>query len=109
MFLDGPADEADQGTGLDTFMYLVKGVGRCVDAGRFPLAPTDDPAELAVEVWGLEHGLVTLQLAHLLPPLQVVRHLNSGVGSLFKAWGDDPAALHRSAASARRRILSSLT
>lgn len=104
MFLDGPVDEADFATGLDTFMYLVKGVARCIDAGRLPKVRADDPAELAVEVWALEHGLVTLQLAHLLPPDQAMRHLRSGAHSLFLAWGDDPKAQARSLAAARRRI-----
>jgi AcrR family transcriptional regulator len=104
MFLDGPVDDADLGTGLYTFMILVKGVARCIDAGRFPKAASHDPAELAVEVWALTHGLVSLQLAKLLPAEQALGHLESGARSLFLAWGDQPAKLKSSAAKARRRF-----
>ncbi|HEY3810042.1 MAG TPA: TetR/AcrR family transcriptional regulator [Acidimicrobiales bacterium] len=104
MFLDGPLDEEDLGTGLDTFLHLVDGVARCLAAGRLPAASPSDPAELAVELWSLEHGLVTLQLAHLLPPAQALDRLASGARSLLLAWGDDPRAHARSIKSARRRV-----
>lgn len=104
MFLDGPVDEADVGTGLDTFMYLVNGVSRCLEAGRLPKARAADPAELAVEVWALTHGLVSLQLAHLLPSAQAAEHLQSGARSLFLAWGDDPRRLRRSHERAMSRL-----
>jgi AcrR family transcriptional regulator len=111
MFLDGPVDAEDQGTGLDTFVYLVKGVSRCLDAGRLPVAASSvaagsDPAGYAVEIWALEHGLVTLQLAHLLPPDEAVQHLDAGGRALLLAWGDEPAALARSRHRASRRITS---
>jgi AcrR family transcriptional regulator len=104
MFLDGPVDEADLETGLDTFMYLVKGVDRCLEQGRFPRVRSADPAELALDLWGLTHGLVSLQLAHLVPAHQVAEHLNSGARSLFAAWGDSEPKLRASAARARRRL-----
>ncbi len=104
MFLDGPVDEADLDTGLDTFMYLVKGIARCQERDRFPAAPSTDPAELAVEVWALTHGLVSLQLAHLLPAEQAVQHLESGARSLFVAWGAERRKLRSSATRAGRRL-----
>ncbi len=104
MFLDGPIDEADLATGLETFMYLVKGVSRCLENGRFPEANNADAAELAVEIWGLTHGLVSLQLANLLPPEEVVAHIQSACRSLFIAWGDDSARLKTSTTRARRRM-----
>ncbi len=104
MFFDGPVDEEDVGTGLDTFMYLVEGMSRCVEAGRLPKAGTADPAELALEVWALTHGLVSLQLAHLLAPAQAVEHLQSGARCLFLAWGDDPRRLKRSRQRAMARL-----
>lgn len=105
MFLDGPVDAEDQGTGLDTFMYLVKAVERCRDAGRLPLVAADaDPAGLAVELWALEHGLVSLQLAHMLPLGEAVEHLDAGTRGLLLAWGDRPVALARSVAAGRRRL-----
>lgn len=103
MFLDGPLDEEDLGTGLDTFLHLVHAVARCVAAGRLPRADPADPAELAVELWALEHGLVTLQLAHLLPPAQALERLATTVRSLLLAWGDDPEAYARSMAAALAR------
>jgi len=104
MFLDGPMDDTDLATGLDTFMHLVNGVQRCLDAGRLPAAAPADAAELAVEIWALEHGLVSLQLAHLLPPDQAIERLASGARSLLLAWGDDPQVHDRSVARARRRF-----
>lgn len=104
MFLDGPVDESDVGTGLDTFMYLVKGMARCLELGRFPKAGAAEPADLALELWAITHGLVSLQLANLLPADQVAEHISSAGRSLFLAWGDDPARLRASAAKARRRL-----
>jgi len=104
MFLDGPVDEADVGTGLDTFIHLVDALARCLSAGRFPKAPTSDPAELAVEVWSLTHGLVTLQLAGMLPQSQALEHLQSGSRSLFIAWGDESGRLKRSYDKAIKRL-----
>jgi AcrR family transcriptional regulator len=104
MFMDGPVDDTDVGTGLDTFRYLVNGVTRCVEAGRLPDADPADPAELAVELWALSHGLVSLQLAHMLPEQQALERLETSGRSLFIAWGDDPKALARSIARVRRRL-----
>jgi len=101
MFLDGPIDDTDFDTGLDTFMHLVRGVERCMTAGRLPDAEPEDPAELAVELWALNHGLVSLLLAHLLSAEQALGRLETSTSSLFLAWGDDPTALARSMARAR--------
>jgi len=65
MFMDGPVDEADAEVGLDTFDQLVTAVQRCIDAGRFE---PDDAVEMATQLWAISHGVVTLQLAHLLSP-----------------------------------------
>jgi AcrR family transcriptional regulator len=104
MFMDGPVDDTDSDTGLDTFMRLVNGIERCVEVGRFSDAEPKDPAEKAVELWGLTHGLVSLQLAHMLPESQALERLETSASSLFVAWGDDVKALARSMARARRRI-----
>lgn len=104
MFMDGPVDERDAETGLDTFMSLVNGIARCVQAGRLPAAEPADAAELAVELWAITHGLVSLQLAHMLPQGQVLERLRTVSRSLFLAWGDDPKALDRSVASVRQRL-----
>jgi AcrR family transcriptional regulator len=107
MFLDGPVDDADFNTGLDTFMHLVNGVERCLAAGRLPSAMPADAGELAVELWALNHGLVTLQLAHLLPAEQALARFETAGRSLMLAWGADPKGLARSMASVRRRLAQS--
>jgi AcrR family transcriptional regulator len=104
MFLDGPIDDTDLATGLDTFMYLVTGIARCIDAGRLPRAEPNDPGELAVELWALNHGLVSLHLAQLLPEDQALQRLETAARSLFLAWGDDPKAYGRSISNVRRRL-----
>lgn len=104
MFLDGPVDEQDLDTGLDTFMYLVDGLSRCQAAGRLPRVRGVDPAELAVELWALDHGIVSLHVAGLLPEAQALARLESAGRSLLLAWGDNGAALRRSRARAASRL-----
>lgn len=104
MFLDGPVDEEDLGTGLDTFMYLVHGVSRCQAAGRLPHVGSVDPAELAVDLWAVTHGLVSLQLAGMLPEQDARARLDSTGRSLLVAWGDAPRVLRCSHARAARRL-----
>jgi AcrR family transcriptional regulator len=104
MFLDGPVDESDLGTGLDTFMYLVKGMARCLEHGRFPKAGGAEPADLALDLWAITHGLVSLQLANLLSADQVAEHITSAGRSLFLAWGDEPDRLRVSAGKAKKRL-----
>lgn len=105
MFLDGPVDEQDFETGLDTFTYLIRGLARCIESGRFPaLGSSPDPESLAFELWALTHGVVSLQLAQLLTAQQALEYLQSGSRSLFVGWGDDPEMLKASAARAERRL-----
>jgi hypothetical protein len=104
MFLDGPVADEDFGTGLDTFMYLVQSIARCQEAGRIPDAEKADPGELAVEMWAISHGMVSLQLANLLPAEHAAEHLNSGARSLLVAWGADDSLLAKSATRAGRRM-----
>jgi AcrR family transcriptional regulator len=103
MFMEHPIDEEDLASGLDTFMTLVGAISRCRDAGRFPNASTTDPSQLAVDVWALTHGLVSLQLAGLLPSEQALARLDAARSSLFLAWGDRPETLSRSRQRTRRR------
>jgi len=102
MFSDGPIDDVDFGTGLDSFMVLVNAVARCMDAGRLRLG---EPPEHAVQFWALSHGVVSLQLAQLLPPEQALDCLESTAQNLLLAWGDDPKATARSVRNARRRLI----
>lgn len=89
MFMDGPVDEDDKETGLETFDRLVAGVQRCMDAGRFR---PDDPRALALQLWGLQHGMITLQFAHMLTPDEALRGVLGAGYNLILAFGDDPRA-----------------
>jgi AcrR family transcriptional regulator len=100
MFMDGPVDEADAGVGLETFDQLVTAVQRCIDAGRFDPA---DPIGLATQLWALVHGLVTLELAHLLPADRALACLEAGARNLMTAFGDEPQAVGLSIARATDR------
>jgi AcrR family transcriptional regulator len=100
MFMDGPVDEADADAGLETFGQLVTAVQRCIDAGRFDPA---DPVGLATQLWALVHGLVTLQLARLLPPDRALSCLAAGARNLMTAFGDDARAVGSSIARATNR------
>src|SRR3954453_17208513 len=73
MFMEQPldADGAALGWGAP-FESLAAGVERCIAAGRF--APAD-PAALATELWALEHGVVSFQLAGTLSPQRALASL----------------------------------
>jgi AcrR family transcriptional regulator len=92
MFLDGPIDDADNDTGLETFDQVVDAVQRCVDAGRFD----GDAYQLATQLWAILHGLVALQFARLLSPERAAETLTNGALNLYLAFGDTPVALERS-------------
>jgi Tetracyclin repressor-like, C-terminal domain len=100
MFLEKALDERDATVGDDAFGVLVDGVGRCIASGRF--APVD-PLALAMQLWALTHGLVTLELFGHLPRAEVLGCLDAAARNLFGAYGDDPRATGRSVAAARRR------
>ena len=100
MFMDGPVDDADASAGLETFDQLVTAVRRCIDAGRFDPA---EPVGLATQLWALVHGLVTLELARLLPPDRALPCLEAGARNLMAAFGDDPRAVGASIARATDR------
>lgn len=101
MFMEGPIDEVDKNTGLDTFERLVACVGRCIDAGRFD---SGDPTAWATQLWAINHGIVTLQFANLLSPEQAVQSLTAAAVNLFRAYGDDPRATGRSMVRTRERL-----
>jgi AcrR family transcriptional regulator len=103
MFMEGPVDVTDAGVGLETFAQLVNTVHRCIDAGRFTPA---DPVHLAMQLWALNHGLVTLELAHLLSSDQVLPCLAASARNLLQAFGDDPRALGRSFSRAQERMVA---
>jgi AcrR family transcriptional regulator len=100
MFMEGPVDDADAGAGLETFDQLVTAVRRCIDTSRFDPA---DPVGLATQLWALVHGLVTLELARLLPADRALPCLEAGARNLMAAFGDDPRAVGSSIARATDR------
>jgi AcrR family transcriptional regulator len=51
-------DEADQAEARRSLDALVEGVRRCVEQG----AAAGDPEEVAMVLWGLVHGMVSLEL-----------------------------------------------
>lgn len=105
MFLDGPVDAVDLEMGIETFEQCISAARRCIEGGRFE---AQDPVVIATQLWAVMHGIVSLQLAHLLPEEQALVCLSESGLNLFKALGDDPRALGRSFARARERIFASL-
>lgn len=101
MFSDGPVEGEEPFVGLDTFVRLVDALARCVDSGVLTRPGPAGPDQMAVEVWAVTHGLVSLQLARLLPPEEARARLWSAAGSLLYAWGADPEVLARSYAATR--------
>jgi len=87
MFMEEPVDETDAGIGLDTFEQLVTGVQRAIDAGRFRAG---DAVVMATQMWALAHGVVTLQLAHLLDPERAQECMAAGGNNLFESFAATP-------------------
>jgi AcrR family transcriptional regulator len=100
MFMEQPLDADDAAIGWDTFDCLVSGVRRCIIGGRFREAEARD---LARELWALDHGVITLQLAELLTPEEAADCIGSTAFKLFTAYGDDPKAATRSLAKSLQR------
>ena len=87
------------GVGYDTFLILVDGVQRCIDAGRFHPA---DPLLLATQVWAGVHGAVALAHAGLLDPDELERASAASARNLFVGFGDDRARVSASFSRAGR-------
>jgi AcrR family transcriptional regulator len=100
MFMEQALDAAEGATGAETFDTLVAGVQRCIDAGRFE---PSDAADLALQLWAVGHGLVTLQLAGILSFRQALQCLGETAENLFTSYGDDRGAAGRSLVHAVQR------
>jgi AcrR family transcriptional regulator len=59
-----PSDETKEAA-VQTFLPVVRDVGRAVEAGLFV---TEPPERIALAMWGMVHGLVSLELNGNLPP-----------------------------------------
>jgi hypothetical protein len=99
--MEHPIDAADAAVGIETFGQLSAGVERCIRAGRLDEA---DPVELAMQLWAMEHGIVTLFLAGLLTNEQTLATFTSAALNLLTSFGDDRRATGRSMATALRRL-----
>ena len=98
MFMEEPLDAADAAARSETFDLVVAGVRRCIASGRFGPA---DPADLATQFWAVGHGVVALELAHLLSPEEALRCSAGALLNLFTAYGDDRDAARQSILRAR--------
>lgn len=101
MFLDGPIDGEDRGTGLETFAVCVAATERCQEMGRFS---PGDAGTRSLALWGVLHGLASLQLANLLEEAEALESLQAAAADLFVAWGDKRSAVEASRDAAVRRI-----
>ncbi len=106
MFGSHPADwimdDADQAMTLGTFMTLVEGVQRCIDAGRFT---AEDPWAMAFQLWASVHGIVTLELSGFLTTADAARTSDGMIFNLAVGFGDDPALVRRSVGGPAERAL----
>ncbi|CCH34930.1 WHG domain-containing protein [Actinosynnema sp. NPDC047251] len=59
-----PSEETEAAA-ADTFVPLVENVGRAIECGLFIDAPHE---QIALALWGMVHGLVSLELNGNLPP-----------------------------------------
>jgi AcrR family transcriptional regulator len=93
MFMEGPVDEVDEEVGMDTFDKLVAGVARAMETGRFDAG---DPVSLATQLWVTAHGIVTLELAGMLPTDRGLSCLQDMGRALYISFGDTRRAFARS-------------
>ena len=98
MFSEQKAHE-DSEIGLGTFDRLVKGVERAIQAGRFH----GDATHLATQLWVMTHGIVTLEIAGVLPDEGLRIFADMGA-NLMGSFGDDPEAVQRSVMNAAERL-----
>ena len=98
MFLDH-LEPTDDAVGLDTFDQLVVAVARCVESGRFS---PGEPFDLALQLWAVAHGLVSLQLSGLVATPLAVEMLSAAWRNLFLAFGAEAKLVSRAFTKARR-------
>jgi AcrR family transcriptional regulator len=83
MFMEGPAGDDDTAIGLDTFVQLVEAVRRGIDTGAF--AP-GDAFGMAQQLWAVAHGVVALQLAHLMEPEVAQKTLRDAAAAVMRGF-----------------------
>jgi AcrR family transcriptional regulator len=97
MFMEHEVDDHEE-VGEATFESLVAAVERAIQSGRFDKA---DAYALATQLWAMSHGIVTLNLAHLLTLEEAVECVTDMGRNLFVGFGDDPARAARSIEEAK--------
>jgi AcrR family transcriptional regulator len=93
--------------GYPSFAHVVRGVHRCILAGRIAADSPDDDAAVvatAAQFWALIHGFVMLELAGYYGDdgAAVAPVLDSMTSKLLVALGDSPERVAQSLRSARR-------
>lgn len=88
-----------------SFAHVVRGVGRCMRAGRFPAAGSADDATVvatAAQFWSQLHGFVMLELAGFYGDVGAAAApvLDSMMARLLVALGDAPERVAHSQRSA---------
>jgi AcrR family transcriptional regulator len=101
MFLEPVLDDVDADIGWETFSALTRGVQRCFDAGRF----TDGDAErVAIQLWAMAHGSVSLHLAGLLAAPDAISAVGAVALGVYTGCGDDPERAARSLEASLNRV-----
>lgn len=85
MFLERVVDEVDEDIGWETFAVLVRGVQRCLDAGRFR---DGDAEHVATQLWSMAHGTVSLHLAGLLSAPDAITAMGATALHIYVGCGD---------------------
>lgn len=93
--------------GYPSFAHVVRGVHRCMVAGRITVGAADDDASVvatAAQFWALIHGFVMLELAGYYgnDGAAVAPVLTAMYSSLLVALGDSADQVHESVRSTRR-------
>ena len=99
MFGEDSADEEERAICHATFDPVVATSARCIEAGRFTAG---DARMVAMQLWAVTHGMVSLHLASLWTQEELVTHLAASGQALYIGFGDhaDAAAASISAGAA---------
>ena len=101
MFMEVPVDTQDADTGRFTFQALVDATHSAVAKKRFADAPS---RLLAVQLWTMVHGLISLVLAGALPLEELIETIPEMARNLFVGFGDTEARARRSIRAAVQRM-----
>ncbi|GAA1354936.1 TetR/AcrR family transcriptional regulator [Saccharothrix algeriensis] len=78
-----PSEEV-RASAAETFVPLVESVGRAIESGRFVDAPRE---HVAVALWGVVHGLVSLELnGHLPPGVEIAPAYEQAIRAQAEGW-----------------------